>query len=701
MVARLENEDGKMNIYMNNIPTPPILFALSDFPAAASNTHYAFKNIQNFKSQGINIVSADSDLNVGWHKVSPFDTEAITSEIESVLDANPDAKVLLRLHLNPPYWWLRDNPEECIVYRTEEGDFSGIDDGEQDRLIKNDDKMHLRASIASEKWICEASENLTLLLEKLKGTRARSGLVAIQLAYGMFGEWHAFGRSIADVSEPMKAHFKEYLKNKYKTKASLRKAWKDEDVDFETAEYHPEKFQPVDDGAFRDPSRSVRVIDSQMSNQTAVTDAILRFARVVKSTDPELLCGTFYGYYLCTADTAVIGAHLNPTPIYESSDIDFICGPFCYMDNRLPDGVPMQRAFLESHRLHGKLWLTEMDQFPLGVEEVSGGTKENFDTNVAVLRVNALQPIFGGHGFWYYDHRLVPSLEIMKKMGAVVGDVSSIYRKRGWWDSPEMMNEIGKIQEFAGEFIKRKYTTDADVLIVYDEEAKYYHTVSDSDSVEYKLFSEFATCGVAYDCIYLSDLELCQIKKYKCIIFADCPNIDAKKQTLIDKIRENITCVFLHGFGYSDGKHLSCKASSRACGVEIRRTEANYISSDFFDRVALDSNIAPAFCITDKSAEPLAYFDNGTVAAAKKNNCVYISMNYIPGGLAKRIFRDSGVHIWCDSGDSIIAASGCVLIKCHNSGVRNLKLPGGGEIQIISEGVETRVYEVKTQKRLL
>ena len=351
MVARLENEDGKMNIYMNNIPTPPILFALSDFPAAASNTHYAFKNIQNFKSQGINIVCADSALNIGWHKVSPFDTEAITSEIESVLDANPDAKVLLRLHLNPPYWWLRDNPEECIVYRTEEGDFSGIDDGEQDRLIKNDDQMHLRASIASEKWICEASEKLTLLLEKLKGTRARSGLVAIQLAYGMFGEWHAFGGSIADVSEPMKAHFKEYLKKKYKTEASLRKAWQDEDVDFETAQYHPEKFQPVDDGAFRDPSRSMRIIDSQMSNQTAVTDAILRFARVVKSTDPELLCGTFYGYYLGTADTAVIGAHLNPTPIYESSDIDFICGPFCYMDNRLPDGVPMQRAFLESSAL--------------------------------------------------------------------------------------------------------------------------------------------------------------------------------------------------------------------------------------------------------------------------------------------------------------------------------------------------------------
>ena len=701
MAIKLEREDGKVNVYIDNKVTPPIIYTLSDFPAACSNTHYAFKNIQNFKLQGINIVSVDSKLNIGWHKASPYDSEAILAEIESVLDANPEAKVLLRLHLNPPYWWLRDHPDECIVYRTEEGDYPGIDNGGEDRLIRNDDRLHLRASIASQKWIFETSEKLTLFLEHLKGTRAGKCLVAIQLAYGMFGEWHAFGRCIADVSKPMQVHFVKYLKDKYKTKENLRQAWADASVDFETAQYTPESFQPQDIGSFRDPSKSMRIIDSQKSNQTAVTDAILHFARVVKSKAPQLLCGTFYGYYLGTADTSVIGAHLNPTAIYESSDIDFICGPFCYMKNRLPDGVPMQRAFLESHRLHGKLWLTEMDQYPLGVEEKSGGTKEHFETNVALLRVNALQPIFGGHGFWYYDHRVVPSLEIRKKMEDVVGDVVSIYRKRGWWDSPEMMSAIGQIQKFAEEFIKRPYFSNADVLVVHDEEAKYYHTVSNSNDVEYKLFSEFATCGVAYDCIYLSDLEKCEIERYKCVIFADCPNIDAEKQTTIDKIRKNATCIFLYGFGYSNSHILSSQASSRACGIELDYTKASYISSDFFDKVEIDSNITPAFCVTDKKAVPLAYFDNGTVAIAKADNCVYISLNYIPRGLAKKIFEDSGVHIWCDSGDLIIASSGCVLIKCISAGEKRLKLPLGDEIQFISEGYETRVYDAVTRKRLL
>ena len=111
--------------------------------------------------------------------------------------------------------------------------------------------------------------------------------------------------------------------------------------------------------------------------------------------------------------------------------------------------------------------------------------------------------------------------------------------------------------------------------------------------------------------------------------------------------------------------------------------------------------MTPAFCVTDKKAEPLAYFDNGTVAIAKADNCVYLSMNYIPNALAKKIFEDSGVHIWCDSGDPVIASSGCVLIKCLGSGERKLRLPHGGEIQFTSKGYETRVYDVETRERLL
>ena len=699
MHAIIKKKDGRSRLYIDSKETPPIIYGLSDFPGAAANTHYAYKNIKSFGEQGINIVTADSGLHLGWHKRSPYDPEAITAEIEAVMDTNPNAKILLRLHLNPPYWWLRDNPGECVIYRTPEGDHAGLDDGEQDRLIRTDKARDIRASFASEKWIREATEKLKDFLNSIKGTRAGEGLIGIQLAYGMFGEWHQFG---VDVSEPMKRRFKRFLHEKYHTVEALRLAWGDKKVDFDTAEYTPEPFYPLDDGVFRDPKKSQQVIDSQISNQKTPTEAILHFAKALKDTSPELLCGAFYGYYLCTQDTGVIGGHLNVGDIYSSSDIDYICGPFCYMQNRLPDGVPMQRAFLESHRLKGKLWLTEMDQFPIGVEVRSGGTVENFEKNVSILRRNALQPLFGGHGFWFYDHRLVPTLKIVQDMGDTASDVVSVYRKHGWWDSPEMMAEIGKLQAFAKSFTERPFTQDSDVLVIHDTETKYYRLVNNPNGIEYKLFEGIARTGVAYDCIYLSELEACEIERYKCIIFADCAKLTPEMREKIKKITAGKTCIFLHATGYCDGSTLSVENLKEVVGMSFEKTDAKSMSCNATgEEITLCDAVSPTFAVTSKESLPLAHFNNGKVAAARLGSSVYISLPYIPEKMARSIFEEAGAHIWCDGGEPVLAASGHIAVNCQHAGTHTIKLKSGEKIEFETSDFETLVFDTKTKKKVL
>ncbi|MBQ6803611.1 MAG: hypothetical protein IJP04_03040, partial [Clostridia bacterium] len=120
---------NKPTLFVDGKKTAPVLYALSDFPAAAANTAYAQKNIAAFAKAGVNLVAADIGLHLGWRKTEPFDTDGLIAELSAVLDANPNARILLRLHMNPPYWWMRDHPEECIVYRTEKGDLPGIDNG--------------------------------------------------------------------------------------------------------------------------------------------------------------------------------------------------------------------------------------------------------------------------------------------------------------------------------------------------------------------------------------------------------------------------------------------------------------------------------------------------------------------------------------------------------------------------------------------
>ena len=375
-------------------------------PASNSGTAYAQRNIKLFANAGIRLVNIDVNLCTGWHKETEFDPSSVLAEISNVCDAVIDAKVLVRLHVNPPYWWLKDNPDECVVYRTNHGDVSGIDDGESDRLIRNDASHHLRASLASQRWINDACEKLRILCSAIKARPEFDMLLGIQIACGIFGEWHQWG---TDVSKPMKEYFKNYLYKKYKTEFALQNAWNNADVTFDTAEFHPEISQGGDDGFFRNPVKSQNIIDSQECIQTCAPNAILCFCRIVKDTLPGKLAGTFYGYYFGVGrSNTPIGGHLMPQMLYNSKGaIDFLCGPFCYLDNRRTDGMPMQRGLLESARLHKISWLTEMDQHPECVPELGGDIKNTAST-IATLRRNVLQPLCARQGLWYYDHRVIP-----------------------------------------------------------------------------------------------------------------------------------------------------------------------------------------------------------------------------------------------------------------------------------------------------
>lgn len=689
--------DKKCSFCSDGELMPPVFYALSDIPGAFANTHYAYTNIKKFAERGISLVSADASIHTCWHKHYPFDTEEITAEIESVLDANKDAKILLRLHMNPPYWWLRDNHEECVIYRTPEGDVEGIDDGGVGRLIQHDLDKNIRVSLASEKWLAEATEKLVIFLESIKSTAIRESIVGIQVACGVYGEWHQWG---CDVSAPMKRRFLRFLREKYKTVEALRAAWGDTLVDFETAEFKPQPFAPTDDGAFRDPVRGRSVMDSQECIQKTTTEAIIHFSDVIKKIIPDMLCGAFYGYYFNTDAVGVIGGHLMPEEIYASDKIDFLCGPFCYMNNRLPDGAPMQRAFLEAHRLNKKLWLTEMDQFPIGVEYCPGGLKEYFDTNVAILRRNALQPIFAGQGFWYYDHRMIPSSRIDAALGNVDSIASSIYRKRGWWETPEMMEEIGKIQEFCKEFAARPYCNEADVLIVCDSKEKVHRHKAKHNDDDYALVEAIARTGAAYDVVYLSELDACEIERYKAVVFARCPMITREMREKIEKKMQGRTCIFLNATGYSDGATLSVDNLGALMKCSFERTEAKtFIAGD--ETTELSGANAPFFAIEKaEGVLPLAYYDNGRIAAARNGNMVYISLPYVPKKMAKELLYDAGVHFWCDN-SPVFAASGYVAVNCQTPGEQIIRFKNGEILKLVTDKHETVVFDVNTKKRCL
>ena len=692
------NINNKPTLYSDGKTIPPVIYALSDIPASASYSAQANRNIKNFGEAGVNLVAIDANLAIGWRRVTPFDSEGIRAEITGATDANPNSKVFLRLHVNPPYWWMRDNPDECIIYRTPNGDIPGIDDGESDRMIRNDgEHKYMRVSIASQKWINDAKKCLEIFLESLKGTKEAESLAAIQIACGINGEWHQWG---VDVSKPMKKMFCDYLHEKYQTEENLRKAWNNPTVTFETAEFHPEPGYCKDDGAIRNPLNSQCSIDSQHCNQQAAPKAILEFCKVVKKMMPNILCGSFYAYYLGISgytdsyggDCTTVGGHLCPELLFEARDtVDFVCGPFPYLENRSAYGVPMHRMMAESLRLHNMLWITEMDQIPAGLEKSQTEACDRIEETICIMRRECINPLLSGHGFWFYDHRFIP-------MGNEIPPPSTIYRKSGWWDKPELMEEVGKIYKLAEKITAKKHESAADVLLVYDTDSLYYRTeIEDKEYLMHKVLSEN---GIIFDCIYDKDISICDTSRYKCIIFANSVKVTPQHRKAVRALAQKALVVHMNSHGYCDGQTLSDTNISDTVGMNVHITDADsIIFSD--DTIHLSGKSVQPFAIEDKEAQPLAHYDNGKVAAAIKNNDVYIPIQYIPSSLIDNVINKANLHRWCDSGEPVFVGNGYVMICCRESGKRNIYLPNGKQITAESDGLATLVYDIESGERII
>ena len=320
-------------------------------------------------------------------------------------------------------------------------------------------------------------------------------------------------------------------------------------------------------------------------------------------------------------DNMVIGGHLRVDLLYRNRElVDFLRGPFPYMENRDAHGVPMSRGLLESTRLRGMLWLTEMDQHPVGTEEDVGGDPARREETVAQLRRNILLPVLAGMGCWYYDHRIIHSLIRQDSRNSSAG---SIFRKKGWWDQPELLREIGKLQRLAERYALRPYRPAADVLIVYDTES--YFTRSKINEEEYALHEAVGRTGAAYDCIYLKELEIAELERCCCVIFPNAFLLTPQQREKIRRRVEGKQVIWLYAPGFSGGKTQGECHMAAVTGMKVKLIgpENACRTKGCLPACRVETNLRhdPLSAIDDAEADPVAYYEkSGACAAARKGN---------------------------------------------------------------------------------
>ena len=190
--AAVKMYQGRPTIHINNQPEYAMMYSLTDVPGGRWTWEELPRyNLKSFCDLNIKLIQVDLAFDHIWKEDGTIILDTAQRQLRGVLDVCKDAAIFIRFHVNPPKWWQKKFPQENTVYADREPK-PDISWGLQ-RIIEDDEETPPRFSLASQKWKTEATEKLIEFLRLLKELPESNSLAGIQVASGVYGEWHYWG----------------------------------------------------------------------------------------------------------------------------------------------------------------------------------------------------------------------------------------------------------------------------------------------------------------------------------------------------------------------------------------------------------------------------------------------------------------------------------------------------------------------------
>lgn len=712
--AAVEMINGRPMIVINGKPHYPMIHSLTDVPSGRwSWEELPQHNIRNFSRSGISLFQLDLFLEHVWPAEDVFDLTLARKQIAGVLEVCPEAGVIFRFHLRAPTWWLHQHPEEWVAYAdtgyAEEQQYGLL------RIIEHDNNPVRRVSMASRKWRRAVTEQFARFLNELAATPEGNALVGIQVANGVYGEWHNWGffENEPDISEPMTAAFRDWLRDKYGTDTALRTAWNNREASFENVKA-PGMDKRATSGIFRDLETEREIIDFFACMHQTVADNIIHFAETLKANWPRpIIAGTFYGYFFSTFGRQAPGGHLQLQRILEAEAIDYLSGPQAYEPEAVKLGDPYRsRSLITSVRLHQKLWLDEMDVEPKIPLLKDPDYEQRLQESVADVRRNVSFTYTKGMGLWFYDFN-ISGVDLD-------GYIHLMSGSQGNWDHPVVMRQIEEmLRLFHDKALAEPYRSEADVLLVYDTDSFYYTaSLRHSDPVnttliDYNTLAAFRS-GVVFDTVHLDDLDRVDLSAYRVIIFGNTGLLNDDERGFI---RERVAAagrhlVWFHAPGFIDEtRGRAGQALIEALtGFQLKPLELDQAPEIILNpAMGVDNRYTvhdrpfhPVFAVADPLATTWGTFPaTGQTAIAHKvfdtHTAWFVSLPSKTLQPLQFILQSAGAHVYGE-GDAVFYAGGGILVMHTLLGGRQfLHLRNGRKIQVdLPEGPSTVLINSQT-----
>lgn len=688
-------ENGRAVIVINGEVELPFFYGLThSFGARYSWEHPKQQILKRFAAAGVRLFQVDIYFEDIWYENEPqLDLEPVQRQLGGIMRACPDAGIVLRIHVNAPFWWNEAHPEECTQYADGPVDFSRkINDWSHE---SGDTERSLRASLASMVWREEAGARLAELCTRIAQTPEGNSLIGFHVAGGIYGEWHYWG-SVAhepDVGPVMTRHFRDWLTRKYGSDAALQQAWNSKAYVIDTATVPgTDERTATALGCFRDPQAQRRLIDYFTCQMETVADDIEYFCKIVKQTFPRpTITGIFYGYFHMMFNRLSVAGHGCIERILNSPWVDYLSAPQSYWGaTRKLGGSGNSRGIIESTILHGKLWLDEVD---------NGGEQKSTDDPhyLPVVRRSAVVPLMRGQGFWYYDFGIAAGLP-------------------GWFGSPQNLRQVKEERQLFDRAMTTPRKSVADVLFVWDYESMYYVAncwtatsyMQLDHGVEHALRS-----GAAIDEIYLFDLPTVDLSQYRAVVFGNAFCLKPEQRAWIEKqvAKDERTLIYQYMPGITDGNRLSLELVSQQVGMRLRseklegKPRFQWTNPSFTTEFEAAIDPFASIELSDE-VQPLAHFEGTTTVVAARAErpsyvLVYSAAPILGSGVWRELFRSAGCHIYSERDDALWANSQHVLVHCADAGQREVKLRNGKHVSVSLDAPKTVVLAADTGKPLL
>lgn len=526
--AMVNMKEGIPSLNINGLAYPP--YAYMSYlgeekyyrEAAAAGIHL-YQIPAYMGDRGINSTSGIGPFRSSvWKGEDEYDFSGIKQDFDKVLRADPDAKVIIRFHLDPPLWWEKANPDE--VCRLPDG--SGY-----------------RVSFASKKWQKEAGKVLKSAVNLLLASPYGPHLVGVHVAGGGTEEWfYHYKELFYDESNARKEAFRQWLQLRYANNtAALRKAWDLPTIEFGNA-------RPADiSGAvrkreWRNAETDQKYFDTFDFQATTMSDNIAYFCKIIKETSNNcLLTGAFYGYHYFVTDPR--RGHGALAKLLDCPYLDYLSSPNDYNRVAGEDWAPM--VAIKSVQLHGKLWMAENDTrtmlttllkdrapeiAPPGQWYTNGVWigPDNIETSVSFLRKNLARMLAYGYGGWWFD------------------------MWGGWFSDPALLSVLQQAQQFYAQYPSAECPPmRAEVAVVVDERLQnwdkdYGGLTSEITGNRYAL----GKMGAPYELYLRSDMNRLKAAQYKMIWLMGIMAPNEQEQSMIKTwCAQGITVLHTDGYG--------------------------------------------------------------------------------------------------------------------------------------------------------